>query len=455
MQSARRASRIRLSMLVCTFGFASAQAGNSDAPIGVKPFEDPHNPPSYRPLDASESSQVKLGLSIFNTLWAAAGTAGVEGRVGIGPLFNANSCNACHHDGGRARGPAGDGPAPTGLVIQLASPPSDDDAEPRGDPTYGRVFNTLALVGVQVEGAVTVTYSEIAGYYYPFGGRWNLRVPHYQLTALGRGPLSPDTIIKPRLAPALFGVGLLEAIPEAAIRDGSLQQADSRVSGGLAWHVFHGARQLGRLGWQNAAVSIRDQTTIAFAGEMGLTSAERYNDDCTAAEEDCRAQPNGGAPEVSEELLNQVVAFLSTLAVPRAPLQAEEGSPGAELFARVGCAECHRPSMPAELHRADGTTEAAMIAPYTDLRLHNLGNEMADQNAAGARVVSVWRTAPLWGLGYRLSLEGQPTFLHDGRARTAEEAILWHSGEAVLAKRKFMNLGPRARGQLLHWLETL
>jgi CxxC motif-containing protein (DUF1111 family) len=452
MPSIRRPSRIRPWILACTLACAGAQGGNTGAPIGRKPFEDPHNPPSYRPLDASESSQASLGLTIFTTQWAAAGTPGV-GRVGVGPLFNANSCNACHGGGGRGLGPAGEGAAPIGLVLQLELSSPDEAGEPRGDPTYGRVFNTLALKGVQAEGIVSITYNEIAGYYYPFGGRWSLRVPHYHLIGLGHGPLAPDTIIKPRLAPALFGVGLLEAVPDSAI-SGSVQPTGG-AAGKSVWHVFRGARLLGRLGWQNAAVSIRDQTTNAFAREMGLTSTDHYNDDCTAAEEDCRAQPNGGAPEVSEELLDEVVAFLTTLAVPESPTHAEDGSMGPELFARAGCAECHRPSLPVELRHADGTRETAMIAAYTDLRLHNMGNDMADENAAGAKVASFWRTAPLWGLGYRVSQENHPTFLHDGRARTAEEAILWHSGEAVIAKRRFMNFGPRAREALLRWLESL
>ena len=98
---------------------------------------------------------------------------------------------------------------------------------------------------------------------------------------------------------------------------------------------------------------------------------------------------------------------------------------------------------------------AGIIEPYTDLLLHDLGSEMADETASGAKVISRWRTAPLWGSGYRLKTENHPTFLHDGRARSAEEAILWHYGEGAHAKRGFIDLGPRARDTLLRWLETL
>jgi CxxC motif-containing protein (DUF1111 family) len=105
--------------------------------------------------------------------------------------------------------------------------------------------------------------------------------------------------------------------------------------------------------------------------------------------------------------------------------------------------------------RTDGGVVSSVIAPYTDLRLHDLGADMADENVSGAKVASRWRTAPLWGLGYRLKEESYPTFLHDGRATSTEEAILWHAGEAAYARYRFMNLGPHARHALLRWLETL
>jgi CxxC motif-containing protein (DUF1111 family) len=425
----------------------SARAENAEAPIGRQPFVDRLHPPSFRLLDQTELARVNLGRSVFDTEWAPAGAPGTAGRVGVGPLFNASSCNACHNEGERGRGPLGDGPAPTALVIQLEAHPGDQQTEPSGDPVYGRVFNTLALDGVKPEGAVLVRYTEIDGYYYPFGGRWSLRVPHYRLVGLNHGSLAPGTVIKPRLAPALFGAGLLEAVPEEAI--------SAKLSGTLAWHSRQGNRLLGRFGWQGDAVSVRDQAANAFAREMGLTSYEHTSDDCTSSEADCGAQSSGAAPEVSEELLDAVVTFVRTLAVPASPVPQQQDSSGSQLFADIGCAACHRPRLPVELPRSDGTKLAGVIGPYTDLQLHDLGSEMADETASGTKVVSRWRTPPLWGLGYRLKVEDHPTFLHDGRARSAEEAILWHSGEAAHAKRRFIDLGPRARESLLRWLETL
>jgi CxxC motif-containing protein (DUF1111 family) len=266
--------------------------------------------------------------------------------------------------------------------------------------------------------------------------------------------LAPKTVIKPRLAPALFGAGLLDAVPETAIGEGAAMHTDDRTRGSLVWHSRQGTRMLGRLGWQDGAVSIRDQTTAAFAREMGLTTDERSSDDCTPIETDCRQQPNGGSPEVTEELLDAAVTFVRMLAVPVSPLRAAS-SLGPELFEKIGCAACHRPRLPVDLPGSGGARVPGVIAPYTDLRLHDLGTQMADENASGEKIISRWRTAPLWGLGYRLQMEAHPTFLHDGRARSAEEAILWHSGEAALATRRFSDLGPSARNALLGWLATL
>ncbi len=417
----------------------SAQAASSDTPVGYETFSDHRSAPSYRLLAETESEQAHSGNSIFDTPWIAASTPEVPGRPGLGPLFNAASCNACHRDEGHGQGPIGEGPVPVALVIQLESQSADVGAEPRGDPIYGRVFNTASLAGTQAEGTVSVLYREIVGYYYPDGTPWHMREPHYQLTGLKRGPLAPTTVIKPRLAPALFGVGLLEAVPETVINDRA--------------NLRQGARTHGRLGWQAASVSIRDQTTKALAFEMGVTSTDRSHDDCTVAEADCLRID--GPPEASEQLLGALVAFQRTLAVPVSPMRAAKASSGAELFEAVGCTACHRPQLPVDIAEASGTPTRRVIAPYTDLRLHDLGIEMADRTASGAIVATRWRTAPLWGLGYRMKVENNPTFLHDGRARSTEEAILWHSGEAAPARNRFMKLWRRPREVLLRWLETL
>jgi CxxC motif-containing protein (DUF1111 family) len=384
------------------------------------------------PLPSETPDSISLGRSLFYTEWSPAGPVPIDGgpvdghRMGLGPLFNAASCNTCHNDGSGGHGPTGSGVIAAGLEIQLESTTRGTDGQPSGDPLYGYVFNTAALPGIRPEGTVTVRYTEIYGYYYPDGIRWHMRKPHYRLVGLSLGPLADNTVIKPRLAPALFGVGLLEAVPDGAIAQG-------------------------RFGWQGSAISIRDQTTRALAREMGLTSSDRPADDCTAAEADCLEQPGRGSAEVPEELVAALIDFQRALPVPAATASDELG---AELFVVSGCATCHRQRLPVEWTRGDGSKAQSWITPYTDLRLHDLGPEMTDETAAGKKVPSQWRTAPLWALGHRLRTDAHTTLLHDGRARSVEEAILWHSGEAAQARRNFMNLGPRSRGALLHWLAT-
>lgn len=316
-------------------------------------------------------------MTVFNTQFVVAGTPNAGRRDGVGPLFNSSSCDACHNNGARGRGPTGDGPAPDSLVIQLASATATNRNDPEGDPVYGRVFNPIALEGVPPEGEVLIHYEIRAGHY-PDGTAWNLRVPHYELTKLHYGPVALETIVKPRLAPALFGAGLLDAIKR---EDYGSQLA---VPGG-------------RFGWQATALSVRDQTARAFAREMGLTSTDITSDDCTPAETACLQQPNGGSPEVSDDLFDAVLSFQRWLAVPASPTPHPSSDHGDQTFADLGCVACHRPQWPVTLTDAAGNTTATTIAPYTDLRLHNLGTGLADETVAGKKVVSQWRTAPLWG----------------------------------------------------------
>jgi CxxC motif-containing protein (DUF1111 family) len=189
---------------------------------------------------------------------------------------------------------------------------------------------------------------------------------------------------------------------------------------------------------------------------MGLTSSDQPYDDCTPVEVDCLRPHNGGSPDISADSISAVLAYVGALGVPESRMHSEQFSSGLKLFTDLGCAACHRPELPIDLTgRGSGTQTPRVIAPYTDLLLHDLGSELADQTATGASVPTKWRTAPLWGLGYRIRYQHPATFLHDGRARSVEEAILWHSGEAARARHGFLNLLKRRREALLRWLESL
>jgi CxxC motif-containing protein (DUF1111 family) len=413
--------------LCATALLAMGGAYSHGDPIGRRPFTDARNPPFYRSLDANEQARVDLGHAVFNTQWVPAGTANAARRDGLGPLFNAAACDACHNEGAHGRGPAADGDAPAALVMQLDTAPRGESQDQRGDPHYGRTLNTTALDGVKPEAVVKIHYEERNGHY-PDGAAWTLRAPQYFIVALKYGPLSKRTVLQPRLAPALFGVGLLEAVPGVPA---------------------------GRFGWLGTASSIRDQTTKAFAREMGLTSSDAPKDDCTAVQHSCLAAANGGVPEVSDEFVAAVTDFQRYLAVPERGAMPADVSPMDQSFNELGCAICHRQRLPVMLEDVTGSASRVEIEPYTDLHLHDLGPGLADRTVAGNFVPSRWRTAPLWGLSYRLHTERVPTFLHDGRARSIEEAILWHAGEAESVRQNFEHLPIMQRKQLLLWIATL
>ncbi len=396
------------------------------------------DPPPYLPLSGTAADEYALGHAVFNTDFLAVGTSAAGRRAGLGPIFNAPSCDECHNEGAHGRGPDYEGPAPNALVVQLqvlsaGAQANAAAADPPGDPVYGRIFSPGAVVGFMPEGQVLIHY-RVLQRTYPDGTLWTLRQPTYELTQLNYGPLARNILIKPRLAPALFGVGLLEAVPAKAAGPGA-----------------------GRFGWQAAALNIRDQTTRALAREMGITSADRPIDDCTDAQTECLTQRHPETPEMSDELLSALLTFEKWLAVPANPMPATpaQQAAGLQLFTATGCSICHQPEQPVALLTPDGKPLPERIQPYTDLSVHDLGTGLDDHDTTGIVHATRFRTAPLWGMGYRFSRESKPTFLHDGRARSIEEAILWHDGEAAGVRERFENLPRAQREQLLRFVGAL
>jgi len=418
-------------------GVCAAQNLAPPAPIGRSVFVNPGDPPAYRPLTADERQRFDLGHAVFNTQFVPPGTPNAGRRSGLGPLYNAAACDECHTEGAHGRGPLGAGPAPAALVIELQRASSGLRTSD-GDPRYGHVLNTQGIAGVPAEGAVVIHYTERAGHFAD-GTRWSLRVPQYELSGLNYGALDPQTIVAPRIARPLFGLGLLEAVPQSATPQ-------------IGRHPY------GRFNWQGNAQSIAEQATRALAREMGLTTTMLSVDDCTIAQTACLAvNAQTPAPEVQEPLLQALLAFLYWVAVPT-PLPSGDDAPphgSAQLFATLGCSACHSPSVPVVLNTpVDGSTEH-VIEVYSDLQLHDLGTLLNDRTLAGLAVRSRWRTAPLWGLGYRMRHPIAQTFLHDGRARSIEEAILWHGGEAQASHDDYMKLTSAQREQLLQFLGSL
>lgn len=417
----------------------------------------------------------QLGNGLFRKLWVSS-PASTKASDGLGPYFNARACQRCHLKDGRGHPPAGPDDTFVSMLFRLGVPARKPDqiaqlqahqANTFPEPNYGGQIQDLAIQGFSAEAMPSVEYTErsveLNG-----GETASLRVPRYQFSHLSLGPLSPDVMISPRVANQMIGLGLLEAIPEAAIL--ALADPDDADADGVSgrpnkvWDVRKNQVRLGRFGWKAGQPTVEQQASAAFLGDMGLSSAlfPHHAGDCMARHARCLKAPNGadaktGAPEVTETMLQLVTFYAANLAVPRRVRAKDEGVlKGKALFSAAGCAACHTPR---HVTGADKSIPKALrnqvIWPHTDLLLHDLGPDLADGFTEGVANEREWRTPPLWGIGHTMAVSKHTYFLHDGRARNVLEAILWHGGEAEAARNKVIRMRPAERRHLLDYLNSL
>ena len=410
---------------------------------------------SARNLNNEERRTFNVGDSFFNQNWVTA-PASTVARDGLGPTFNAQACSSCHSHDGRARPPENDSDPVRGLLLKLSIPGPDG---PIDDPIYGDQLQDRAINGVPPEGRLVIRYEPISGTYAD-GTPYTLQKPIYHILDPAFGPLRPDTMISPRIGPAVFGMGLLEAIPESRI----LSLADPEdldndgISGrtNMVWDIRRQAYALGRFGWKASQQTIEQQGAGAFHGDIGITSTLFPEENCPPAQEACRRAPNGGMPEVPDERLAKVVFYVHTLAVPAMRnVDVPTVQRGARIFHDIGCTACHTPRHVTAPDFSVGALSSQVIYPYTDLLLHDMGDDLADNRPDGQANGREWRTPPLWGIGLVQAVNGHTRFMHDGRARNLEEAILWHGGEAEASREVFKGLSLKEREALLAFLRSL
>ena len=415
--------------------------------MGTTVQDDAHPPHPWRVLTASEQARFDTGYAVFNTEWVPANSP--AGRIdGLGPLFNSQSCDSCHNSRRRGRGPHGDGQAPSDLVIQLGQRMTRTRVV-RGNPDYGYILNTSAIRGFRPEARVSIEYT-IRHITLGDGTIVELREPRYHVGSLDGPKLLPDTVLMPRMPPPVQGAGLLELVAPAELeRVARLERTGpGTIRGRISW--ARAGRVVGRFGWQASEPTVASQIGVAFAREMGLTNPLESKDDCGPWNVACRAAPSGGSPEVEPGLFEAVVDFQRWHSVP-VTQQPDLSSAGAQLFESSGCAQCHRPTLPIDA----GNKDEAVIHPFTDLLVHEMGGGLADRTVEGAAVPGLWRTAPLWGM-HAASVSGQSIhLLHDGRARSIEEAILWHDSEARAARERYAHLNAAQRRALTEWIAGL
>jgi CxxC motif-containing protein (DUF1111 family) len=360
-------------------------------------------------LTPSELSAFIRGDGEFGRRFAA--------NTGLGPIFNDVSCAACHSGDGRGR--------PGNALTRIGSP---DDGMHRS--LGGPQIQDRAIPGAIAEQV-------------PTGVAISLRLP-----------------------PPVFGVGLIEAIPESEI----LSRADSGdangdgISGRPNWvtppawvpltEPGAGAdRRIGRFGRKAQTSSILQQTVEAYLQDMGITTDFLPNENRNPM----AAHPHDAVdvvpePEVAAGTVFAVVNYLRLLAPPAPGEATAERERGSVVFANAGCAACHTPV----LHTGSAIVPALANKPvtlYSDLLLHDMGDALADHRPDGQASGREWRTTPLWGLRLiRQFLNGEAFLLHDGRARTIEEAILLHGGEAQRSRDLFNGMNAADRAALLEFV---
>lgn len=419
------------------------------------------NLPPTRRLDFS------VGNSFFRNPWVIAPST-TTARDGLGPLFNTNACQNCHVKDGRGHPPAPDALNAVSMLVRLSIPDTPAYAkviEQVGvvpEPVYGGQLQDMAIPGVAPEGRVRVEYDPLP-VRFKDGTQVELRKPRLQITDLGYGPMHPETQFSARVAPPMIGLGLLEAIPEAAILANARPAAGNKAIAGRPNWVWDDAQQktvLGRFGWKAGQPNLNQQNVHAFSGDMGLTTRLRPFDDCTDAQTACKQAPNGngpdGEPEVSDNILRLVLFYTRNLAVPaRRDVDSPQVLAGKNLFFQAGCQSCHTPSFTTAANAAEPELANQVIRPYSDLLLHDMGEGLADHRTEFKASGRDWRTAPLWGIGLTETISGHTQFLHDGRARNLMEAVLWHGGEAEGAKQQVLAFNAEQRAALLAFLNSL
>jgi len=408
-------------------------------------------------LDRQQRRDFFVGNSFFKQNWVIA-PASTAARDGLGPLFNARSCSACHFKDGRGAPPE-EGGGFTSLLLRLSVP---GEPEPtlgvRPVPIYGDQLQNMAIPGVEPEGTPGVSFELVEGTFAD-GSGYTLRRPVYRIDSPKYGPLPADLQISPRLAPQIIGMGLLEAIREEdllALADPEDDTGDG-ISGRPNWvyDQMSGARQLGRFGWKANVATVRQQVAGAFHGDMGITSGIFPRENDNEGHRLSADLPSGGEPEISDALLEKVVLYSQTLAVPaRRNMEDSVVRHGEAIFERIGCASCHHPEFITGPHAIPQLANQR-IRPYTDLLLHDMGEDLADGRPDFEANGREWRTPPLWGIGMIPTVNGHSHYLHDGRARNLEEAILWHGGEAEKSKQSYLELPRSDREALLRFLESL
>jgi len=441
------------------------------ATVRARKTADAYSQPSGN-ITFEDELTFKVGNGLFRKLWVST-PASTLASDGLGPLYNARSCQRCHLKDGRGHPPEGPEDNAISMFLRISIPGTVDDAmaqisdyiATRPDPSYGTQLQDKAVLGHAAEYRLEVTYEEevitLAD-----GQAVSLRHPTYTAADLGYGPLHPEAMLSPRVAPQMIGLGLLEAVSAADILAGA-DPDDANGDGisgrpNIVWSQVHGQPMLGRFGLKAGNPTILEQSAAAFVGDIGISNPifTAGSGECTNLQADCQAAQHGDGDdrvfEIDAEGLDLVTFYSRNLGVPaRRNVGGAEVLRGKELFYQTGCTACHTPNFVTQRLKDRPEQSFQLIWPFTDMLLHDMGPALADHRPEARATGSEWRTPPLWGIGLTRQVSGHSYFLHDGRARSLLEAVLWHGGEAAGQRDAVIQLSTADRDALIAYLESL
>jgi len=437
-------------LAACDRGGQAGTGAPESAALDAHEIDDATTQAFAQPFAGLGPTQLDLhrkGDAAFEAIFVA-GT-GVQG--GLGPLFHTNSCAACHAADGRGAPPS-TGEIPIGLLLRT-SMPGPEGSEPLPVEGFGLQLQPKAIAHEDPEVRISVLWTDSV-HTLPDGERLSLRRPSWTVAGVA-GAFPAEALVGARLAPPVFGLGALAAVPEEEIlRHEDPLDADGDGISGRANRLPApaGKTVVGRFGWKANTPDLLTQSAAAYRNDMGITNRIFPTEACKGLRASCDDHP----VEVDSATLAASAFYLGTLAAPiRRATDMPEVRRGQELFASFKCASCHLPELPYPAGALLPGARAGKARAFTDLLLHDMGEALADHRPDHQASGSEWRTAPLWGIGLTETVQGRMDLLHDGRARSFEEAILWHGGEAT-ASREAWRAAPAAdRKALARFLGSL
>lgn len=433
-------------------------------------------------LSQEERLSFAIGKSLFEKIWVSSPSS-TTASDGLGPLYNARSCQSCHIRNGRGQPTSTKKPGKMAVsMLMRMSLPADTKQQKAllasehigviPEPTYGTQLQAFSVQGLLAEGSVTVSYNETPVNFpntmimATGKNSVSLRTPHYKIQQLNYGPLPSNIQLSPRVAPPMIGLGLLAAISKADIlaKEDPNDSNNDGISGraNRVWDIEQQQYSIGRFGWKAGNPTLRQQNNAALHADIGISTPmfPKGAGECSAQQIKCQSLPNGNSlhldnVEAPAQMVSLIEFYTRNLAVPkRRNTKTPAVLSGQKTFEQIGCQNCHTPRYETASD-APKAQAKQIIWPYTDLLLHDMGEGLSDNRPEFLATGREWRTPPLWGTGLTQTVSQHTQFLHDGRARNLNEAILWHGGEAQTSKVSFMQLPQQDRNNLITFLESL